>query len=65
MDRLVNLGDGYQINEAIKSLEEKINNNDFTEDEMMEIYTYIGNACNHQRTIKFVESGYDLKVLKE
>lgn len=39
--------------------------NNFTEDEMMEIYTYIGNACNHQRTIKFVESGYDLKVLKE
>ena len=37
----------------------------FAEDEMMEIYTYIGNACNHQRTIKFVESGYDLKVLKE
>ena len=37
----------------------------FTEDEMMEIYSYIGNACNHQRTIKFVESGDDLKVLND
>lgn len=37
----------------------------FTEDEMMEIYTYLGNACNHQKTIAFVKSGYDMKVLHE
>ena len=36
----------------------------FSEDEMMEIYTYLGNACNHSKTIKFIESGYDFKVLK-
>lgn len=36
---------------------------DFSEDEMMEIYTYLGNACNHRKTIKFIESGYNLNVL--
>lgn len=35
----------------------------FSEDEMMEIYTYLGNACNHSKTIKFIESGYDFSVL--
>ena len=37
----------------------------FTEDEMMEIYTYIGNACNHKKTVRFIESGYDMEVLKK
>ena len=37
---------------------------DFTEDEMMEIYTYLGNACNHKKTIRFIESGYNMEVLK-
>lgn len=35
----------------------------FTEDEMMEIYTYLGNACNHARTVKFVESGFKMEAL--
>lgn len=37
----------------------------FTQEEMMEIYTYLGNCCNHTRTLRFIESGYDLAVLKE
>lgn len=37
----------------------------FTQDEMMEIYTYLGNCCNHQRTLRFIDSGYDLAVLTE
>lgn len=37
----------------------------FSENEMMEIYTYLGNACNHRKTIKFVESGYDMTVLND
>lgn len=37
---------------------------DFTENDMEIIYTYLGNACNHQKTIKFIESGYDMLVLK-
>ena len=44
---------------------EKCVHSEFTEDEMMEIYTYLGNACHHQKTIAFVKSGYDMKVLKE
>jgi hypothetical protein len=36
---------------------------EFTFEEMQEIYTYLGNDCNRERTIKFIESNYDLKVL--
>ena len=36
----------------------------FTEDDMDIIYTYLGNACNHQRTISFIESGYDMTILE-
>lgn len=38
---------------------------DFTQEEMVEIYTYLGNACNHEKTLRFIESGYDLSVLTE
>lgn len=37
----------------------------FTPAEMEEIYTYLGNACNHEKTIRFIESGYDMSVLTE
>jgi len=37
---------------------------DFTEEDMEQIYTYLGNACNHEKTIRFIESGYDMAVLK-
>ena len=30
-----------------------------------EIYTYLGNACNHEKTIAFIESGYIMTVLME
>jgi hypothetical protein len=35
----------------------------FTEDEMMEIYTYLGNDCNREKTEKFIKSNYDFSVL--
>lgn len=38
---------------------------EFTEDDMEVIYTYLGNACNHEKTICFIESGYDFSVLKK
>lgn len=38
---------------------------DFTEEDMEQIYTYLGNRCNHAKTLKFIESGYDMSVLKE
>lgn len=37
----------------------------FTFDDMDLIYTYLGNACNHALTVKFVESGYDLGILRK
>lgn len=38
---------------------------DFTESDMEEIYQYLGNAINHDKTVRFVESGYDFKVLED
>ena len=35
------------------------------EDDMEIIYTYLGNRCNHERTVKFIKSGYDMSVIKE
>lgn len=36
---------------------------DFTQEEMYEIYTYLGNAVNHEKTLRFIDSGYDLSIL--
>lgn len=35
----------------------------FSQDDMMRIYTYLGNCCNHKKTLRFIESGYDLSIL--
>lgn len=37
---------------------------DFSYDDMEDIYTYLGNSCNHKRTIDFIESGYDMNFFK-
>lgn len=37
----------------------------FSQEDMRQIYTYLGNRCNHSRTLRFIESGYDLSVLTE
>lgn len=37
---------------------------DFSESDMEEIYQYLGNAINHEKTVRFVKSGYDFKVLR-
>lgn len=36
----------------------------FSEEEMLEIYHYLGNAIDHDKTIRFIESGYDFDVLR-
>lgn len=36
---------------------------EFTFDEMEKIYTYLGNDCNREKAIKFIESNYDLNTL--
>lgn len=35
----------------------------FTFAEMEKIYTYLGNDCNREKTIKFIKSNYDLNIL--
>lgn len=35
----------------------------FNQKDMTDIYTYLGNRCNHARTLRFIESGYDLAML--
>lgn len=37
----------------------------FSEEEISEIYTYLGNCVNHPKTLKFIRSGYDMSVLYE
>lgn len=36
---------------------------EFDADDFDEIYTYLGNACNHAKTLRFIESGYDVRML--
>lgn len=36
-----------------------------SESDMEAIYTYLGNACNHEKTVAFVESGYDMSILEQ
>ena len=35
----------------------------FSKDEIELIYCYLGNDCNREKTIKFINSNYDLNVL--
>lgn len=35
----------------------------FSKDDMVQIYTYLGNRVNHTKTMQFIESGYDLSTL--
>lgn len=49
-------------------IREKINDflgTDFTREDMEIIYCKLGNAIRHNLTIKFINSGYDIKLLKE
>ena len=38
---------------------------DFTHEDMVEIYTKLGNAVNHKLTIEFIQSGFDFSVLRK
>lgn len=37
----------------------------FSAEDIEQIYTYLGNRVNHQKTIRFVQSGYDMTVFEE
>lgn len=36
---------------------------DFSKDDIELIYTYLGNACNHKRTLEFIRSNYNMSIL--
>lgn len=35
----------------------------FTKGDMEQVYTCLGNRCDHQKTLRFADSGYDMAVL--
>lgn len=37
----------------------------FSDDDMLDIYQYLGNGIRHKFTKEFVQGGYDLKLIKE
>ena len=37
----------------------------FTFSDMEKIYCYLGNGINHQKTLKFIQAGYDLNILED
>lgn len=38
---------------------------DFSQEDIETVYQYLGNRVNHEKTVRFVESGYDMSVLEE
>lgn len=55
-------------NELHKFMRDGINQflgTDFSEEDMEKIYTHLGNAVNRMKTVAFIDSGYDMKVLEE
>lgn len=46
----------YGINEFLET--------DFGDDDFEKIYQYLGNGINRKLTLEFIESGYDLSLLK-
>lgn len=36
---------------------------DFNNDDICTIYTYLGNSCDHEKTVAFVQSGFDMSLL--
>lgn len=53
------------VKEAITNGINKLLDTKFTPEDMEYIYTNLGNGINHELCMKFVKSGYDLKVIEE
>lgn len=54
-------------NEWRESLIYKLNNylgTNFTQNDMYWVYDRLGNRVNHELTVKFIESGYDLSLIR-
>ena len=53
-----------RYNDAMRKYINHFLDTDFSQEEMEDIYTYLGNACDHKKTIRFIESGYDMQILR-
>ena len=57
-------GISYHWQDRIRGIVNEYLGTNFTTDEMREIYIHLGNDCNRELSIKFIESNYDLSLLK-
>lgn len=55
-------GTRASMNYHLAGINEVLGTN-FCAPQMEEIYTYLGNAVDHRKTVRFIESGYDMEVL--
>jgi hypothetical protein len=53
----------YWQRNTLKNFNEFLGTN-FTKEEMSQIYTFLGNDVNRSLCVKFIESNYDLSLLK-
>lgn len=60
-------GKGYRNNQHHRFMTEGINRalgTDFSQEDLLLIYDRLGNGVNRELTVKFIESGYDLRLLE-
>jgi hypothetical protein len=60
-----NKGRNKEYQDNIRSKINEFLGTDFTRDDMELIYTYLGNNINRDLCIKFIESDYNLQVIKD
>ncbi len=56
---------GEQCQKKMRAIFNEYLGTDFSVEQIEQIYTYLGNDCNREKTIKFIESHYDFNVLTE
>ena len=56
-------GVSKKVQKLIRGIVNELLGTNFSEDEMREIYAELGNDCNKELSLKFIESGYDISVL--
>ncbi len=58
-------GVGVQCQKKMRAIFNEYLEKDFSTEQIEQIYMYLGNDCNREKTIKFIESDYDFNILTE
>lgn len=58
-------GVGAQCQKKMRAIFNEYLETDFSPEQIEQIYMYLGNDCNREKTIKFIESDYDFNILTE